>query len=353
MQNPIAPDAGVAEAAAKFKSKGLLSATPAGGSEDPAGTPEAKAEPKRPTATDGEAEPLRSEPEPKPEGDDAEASADDDTEDTEGDSPIDAPVSWSDADKEAFASLPPDIQKALAARESERESLLTRSNQDTVQKRREYEALAQEVQAERQRYEQYLRPLIESYQQELQAADAALDRLLDPNDPTYDPTEYMRQKARADRRREQIQAAQGEHQRMNEAHMKQQALALKEAVADAERRLIAAVPEWGKDQEKGRKEIQAIRDYAKAQGVDARLADQMFQPEHVLIARKAMLYDKLMASKPAALKKAAEAPKVSKPGVSKPKRNAEAEQVSAARTRLRRTGDFRDAAPIFRALLKR
>lgn len=55
--------------------------------------------------------------------------------------PLDAPASWSAADKEKFAALPREAQEIVARRESEREQFLTQKSQEIAEVKREYEAV--------------------------------------------------------------------------------------------------------------------------------------------------------------------------------------------------------------------
>lgn len=55
--------------------------------------------------------------------------------------PIDAPASWSAEDKAIFSNLPPEAQKVIAQRESERERFLTQKSQEAAKFKSQYEPL--------------------------------------------------------------------------------------------------------------------------------------------------------------------------------------------------------------------
>lgn len=61
----------------------------------------------------------------------------------EAEKPIDAPTSWTAEAKENFTKLPPDLQKYVAQRESDREKLITQKSMEHSEQQRKYQALEQ------------------------------------------------------------------------------------------------------------------------------------------------------------------------------------------------------------------
>lgn len=75
--------------------------------------------------------------------------------------PIEAPASWKAEEKERFKALPPDLQKYLTERESERERGLSKSQQESAEARKAAEAERNAVQDERKTYASRLNVLID------------------------------------------------------------------------------------------------------------------------------------------------------------------------------------------------
>ena len=84
--------------------------------------------------------------------------------DEAGEPPIDPPRTWSKAEKEAFRLLPPEHQRAIADRESERDTHYQRGLQDAAQKARAAEQREQAAEQARQQYEAALPSLYQQFQ---------------------------------------------------------------------------------------------------------------------------------------------------------------------------------------------
>ena len=66
---------------------------------------------------------------------------------------VPAPVGFSDEDRAWFATLPPDAQRAIARRESDRESEFGRKSQEIAESRKQYEALDKVISDHRERWQ--------------------------------------------------------------------------------------------------------------------------------------------------------------------------------------------------------
>ena len=122
-------------------------------------------------------------------------------------------------------------------------------------------------------------------------------------------------------------------------------------VAEQEKALFEAKPVWAKDVEKAKKELSAIREYLKAEGVPAQQADTLHEAKAILIAEKAMLWDDLQKkSKPEALQQLKSKPKFLAPGAAKAPVDPQKEKLRASLNRLRKTGSVKDAAQAFKAM---
>ena len=79
--------------------------------------------------------------------------------------PIEPPRSWSNEEKERFASLPRETQEYLTQRETERDTALRRGQNETAEQRKAIEAERQQLEQTRQQYEQALPTLLATLQQ--------------------------------------------------------------------------------------------------------------------------------------------------------------------------------------------
>lgn len=123
----------------------------------------------------------------------------------------------------------------------------------------------------------------------------------------------------------------------------------REMIGNEHQALIRAIPDWA-DGEKSRAESAEIKDFLTKAGFTDEDVASVYDHRQVVIARKAMLYDKLIASKPEISKRVAEAPKPVKPG-SAQQRNPKGEAYAKARETLKKTGRSDDAAAALVRLL--
>jgi hypothetical protein len=163
-----------------------------------------------------------------------------------------------------------------------------------------------------------------------------------------DPVEYL----------EQQRLAQERQARLNQVYTEQQRIAYQlEAEGQAQRashlqqqqeELLAKLPAW-KDTAKASAEKAALRDYLLQAGYDGETVGQLSDAKAVVIARKAMLYDQMVAKASAATKKVSTLPtRVERPGVGE---SPQMDRRSAAFTRLSKSGSVDDAAALFASIL--
>jgi len=100
----------------------------------------------------------------------------------EAEKPIEAPVSWTSEAKEGFAKLPPELQKYVSQRESEREKLLTQKSTEYSEQQRKNEALEQVLSPRRQ-------ALVDAYGSESQGLHQILSTVEFAN---RDPAGFMK-----------------------------------------------------------------------------------------------------------------------------------------------------------------
>lgn len=132
-----------------------------------------------------------------------------------------------------------------------------------------------------------------------------------------DPAEYSARKAEVAERRQEIDKlkndAVGSYQEATAEQQQESSERLKTYLATEREALLSAIPEW-RNQDKATAERTELVTYLSQSGFDQK--DIMGATDHrlVLMARKAMLYDKAQTKVDAAKKKLTKVPKVLKPG---------------------------------------
>lgn len=215
-----------------------------------------------------------------------------------------------------------------------------------AEERRQIDAERQQYLSQREHVSKELTPLIHSLQELVVDDDTRLRQLLEAGDIL----EYERAKIAAADRRAKLDAANREKERIDGERAREARVQLERDVADNERMLVQAHPEWAKDVEKGRRELSEIRQYLKENGVPGETVDQLYDANGLLLAEKAMKWDKMQKSKPETLKQLKTVPKFQKPGAAKPAEDPKKQVARASLQRLRKTGRTDDAAKAIKAL---
>lgn len=209
---------------------------------------------------------------------------------------VEPPASWTKAEKEAFATLPPAHQQAIADRERERTKTYRQGQDEAAAARKEREAIA----AERQQTADKLNFII----QQAQLVDPILAAgEPDPKLAKDNPADYVERKAAYDHRLKQLQYMQAEHARLEDQNLQTARTQMVETLrGDDELGL--------KDQAKWESFNRDVTQYLLAQGASPqRIARATAAPE-IKLAWKAMMYDRGIAEKKAIeAKKQAPAPK--------------------------------------------
>lgn len=219
----------------------------------------------------------------------------------------------------------------------------TRKTQALAEQRKAIEAEAQKVQEAKVLRDQYAQRLQLIEQMLAQQPEEDLSALKDTDPIGYavkvaERAEREKQLTAVRQEREAVLAKQqAEHQQFLQQHLRQEA-----------ERLVAVIPEYA-DEVKGELVKREIRDYAKSIGFSDQELSQVYDHRAVVSLWKAAQYDKLMKSKPGAVKKVAEAPKTLKPGTGT-SQNAD-DQSKKLRQQLKKSGKARDAAALFERFL--
>jgi hypothetical protein len=202
---------------------------------------------------------------------------------------------------------------------------------------------------DRQRYAERLAGHMPALQQQLghfkgidwQRLSAENPALFAQARPLFDSLTGQLQQAEAER----LQVQQQERQRQLQAVQAHQ-----DHIAEQKRALIAKHPELA-DPVKGRQETAALTRYLVDSGYRQQELSRLVDHRDFILARKAMLYDRLMANKDKVKETLAALPRVQKPGTARESRHGATERRSALMTRLARSGRTEDAARLIEDML--
>jgi len=217
----------------------------------------------------------------------------------------------------------------------------TRKTQTLADERRKLDAEARETRMARERYIEVTK-----------AAEAVLTQGRDEPDweklaEELDPADYNRQRAQWDTRQRQVNALRTKREVEEQKAFADREAEHREYLRTEQAKLLAAVPDW-KDESKARAEQAELTEYALRIGQDYGITDRVLagidSAFPILMLRKAMLYDRMMAAKPKVQQQTKPVP-TAKPGakVETPKVNP----AMAARARLRESHDPKDAEEVF------
>ena len=152
---------------------------------------------------------------------------------------------------------------------------------------------------------------------------------------------------------DQLQQAEAERLQHEQRHRERQlrtVQAHQDYIAEQKRALVARHPEMA-DPVKGRQETAALTKYLIDTGYRQEELSRLVDHRDFILARKAMLYDRLIANRDKVKETVAALPRVQKPGTARGPRTGAAERRSALMTRLTRTGRTEDAARLIEDML--
>ena len=210
---------------------------------------------------------------------------------------IEPPASWKADERERFKALPPDLQKYLAERESERDRGLSNSQRESAEAKKAAQAQLESVQVERQSYVKGLNDLVNALNTmdpviaEGRRTDWEAEHVKDPLGAPARLIKYQNRERLLMARtaeRDQLQ------QRSDLENYQRQDAVLREKLPDVwtdDGKRAAFQSEFGK--------------YLQDQGFTPQESAGIKDARAMLLGRKAMLYDQLMAqqAKIAATKK--------------------------------------------------
>lgn len=226
----------------------------------------------------------------------------------------------------------------------QRQSDYTKKTMEAADQRRTAEAAIQQVQQERLEQNSKLERMAVQLEGVLeQQSQIDWPALLES-----DPMEYLKQQQLFQQRQALYQQNMQERQKLAQQFQNEQAQAQQSYLAKQQEDLLAKLPDW-KDDAKAAAEKAAIAKYLKDQEFGDEDISSIADHRHVLIARKAMLYDQLMAKANVQAKKVQEAPqRVVKPGVTS---NGNADGRTTAVKNHAKNGTVESAAAVFAQIL--
>ena len=219
----------------------------------------------------------------------------------------------------------------------------------------DYTKKTQEIAEQRKVIETEAKAIIEArqvrdeYSQKLQAVQQFLVGSNDSREDLTamkenDPIGYAVKVAEMTEKKEQLQLVQAEQQRIAQQQQADRSAQMQQIVEQESQKLAQSLPEFS-DKVKGEQLRNEIRNYGKSVGFRDEELSQVYDSRHVLTLHKAMMYDKLVKSKPGINKKVAKAPKMVKTGAKISKQSNDV--VNKQKQQLRSSGHVRDAAKLF------
>lgn len=278
--------------------------------------------------------------------------------DTEPQAPaVDAPRSWTAAEKAAFASLPPEVQHSIVERERKRDTDIRTGQNEAAKLRQEADQVKKTAEETRSRYEQML-PQLEEHLRRVQMGDFADIKSWDDVQrlAAEEPIRFMKWQAL-----QQQQAAVANQQA--QAKQRQEAEAaelLRKYRLEENQKFLEAAPEFADPQK-----LPTLQRQVKSLLNDVGVEDDELQTlwagdgkisihDHrtQLIIRDAMLYRqaKAKAAQPPARKPPNAAPQVvQRPGVAQTRGEVRSARVDDLEQRLTKSHSREDAIALLRA----
>lgn len=200
--------------------------------------------------------------------------------------PILPPASWRAESKEAFKALPRELQQTVAERERERESHFGKTQQELATERKKFEETQAQISQERQELSQRLSQAIQMAQtmDPILAEGAKTDWAAES---AKDPIATQQKWFAFQQRAATVQAMVQERDRL-------QNLQRQTALQNADKALSTSLDFWG-DTDKRKTFQSELRTYMKSEGYSEDEIANAADHRAILMARKAMQYDRMMA----------------------------------------------------------
>lgn len=209
-----------------------------------------------------------------------------------------------------------------------------------AEERKAFDAERQQYTQQRDHLTNTIAPLVSELEKLVSSDDERLMEILERDGVAA----YEQARIQAEKRKILHANAQKEAGRLAEQQHMEARGRLEQDVLKHEQILIERKPDWAKDEAKGKRELAEIRQYLRDDGHDEQYVAGLYDARILTMADKARKWDALQKSKPEKLNELKAKPKFLKPGPSKPAEDQKVTVHRAALQRLRKTGDWRDAA---------
>jgi len=163
-----------------------------------------------------------------------------------------------------------------------------------------------------------------------------------------DPDEYHRKKIEVENKSKALETIKAERQRAIQEQQQEQTKVFNQYLEQQKKLLADKEPEYV-DPVKGEGLRKDMTSYLKKEGYSDQELNMMVDHRSFVIAKKAMLYDKMMNSKVSA-KQSKPVPKMVRSGTTKTI-NKDSQQSKSLKSRLKQTGSMRDAANVLKQFL--
>ena len=163
-----------------------------------------------------------------------------------------------------------------------------------------------------------------------------------------DPDEYHRKKIEVENKSKALETIKAERQRAIQEQQQEQSKVFNQYLEQQKKLLADKEPE-SVDPVKGEILRKDMTSYLKKEGYSDQELNMMVDHRSFVIAKKAMLYDKMMNSKISA-KQSKTVPKMVRSGTQKTI-NKDSQQSKSLKSRLKQTGSMRDAANVLKQFL--
>jgi len=162
------------------------------------------------------------------------------------------------------------------------------------------------------------------------------------------PDEYHRMKIEVENKSKALETIKAERQRALQEQQQEQTKVFNQYLEQQKKLLADKEPEYV-DPVKGEGLRKDMTSYLKKEGYSDQELNMMVDHRSFVIAKKAMLYDKMMNSKVSA-KQSKPVPKMVRSGTTKTI-NKDSQQAKSLKSRLKQTGSMRDAANVLKQFL--
>lgn len=167
------------------------------------------------------------------------------------------------------------------------------------------------------------------------------------------PAEYAALQQDYNQRYQQLQQAKQqvayEQQRLQYEETQKSQQAFQKSITEQREKLAEVIPEF-RDPAKAKALKEEMRGFLKVNGFKDEEIEQVYDHRHVLLIRDAMKYRGLQDKSPQIVNKVKDAPKLLKPGA-KPQFSKQTQLLKDARSRLRKSGNLKDAAQAIKHLI--